>query len=98
MPIDRAHRHHEAHGAESELANAKVASPMWAFTLLEGRNDTDDDAQALADLARGFAEKYGKSPRISLIPYNAAPGLSFARSARMEAFRDALHARGVGSI
>lgn len=98
MPIDRAHPLEEVLEAIGEHARATGRSPMWAFTLLEGRNDTDDDARALADLARSFAEKHGKYPRISLIPYNAAPGLPFSRSARMEAFRDALHARGVGSI
>jgi 23S rRNA (adenine2503-C2)-methyltransferase len=98
MPIDRAHPLDEVLEAAGEHARVTGRSPMWAFTLLEGQNDSDDDARALADLARSFAEKHGKSPRISLIPYNAAPGLPFARSARMEAFRDALHARGVGSI
>jgi 23S rRNA (adenine2503-C2)-methyltransferase len=98
MPIDRAHPLEEVLSAVGEHARATGRSPMWAFTLLEGRNDTAEDAGALADLARSFAEKHGKSPRISLIPYNAAPGLPFARSARMEAFRDALRARGVGSI
>jgi 23S rRNA (adenine2503-C2)-methyltransferase len=98
MPIDRAHPLEDVLKAVGEHARATGRSPMWAFTLLEGQNDTDDDARALADLARSFAETYGKSPRISLIPYNAAPGLPFARSSRMEAFRDALRAGGVGSI
>ncbi|NUQ78920.1 MAG: radical SAM protein [Polyangiaceae bacterium] len=98
MPIERAHPLEEVLEAVGEHARATGRSPMWAFTLLEGRNDTPDDARALSDLARSFGEKHGKFPRISLIPYNAAPGLPFARSARMEAFRDALHARGIGSI
>jgi 23S rRNA (adenine2503-C2)-methyltransferase len=98
MPIDRAHPLEDVLKAVGEHARTTGRSPMWAFTLLEGQNDTDDDARALADLARSFADTYGKSPRISLIPYNAAPGLPFARSSRMEAFRDALRAGGVGSI
>jgi 23S rRNA (adenine2503-C2)-methyltransferase len=34
-------------------------------------NDLDDDAHALAALARSFAERAGVRPRISVIPYNA---------------------------
>lgn len=98
MPIDAAHPLTEVLEAAGEHARATGRSPMWAYTLLEGQNDADEDAAALADLALAFAAKHGKAPRLSLIPYNAAPDLPFARSPRMDAFRDALHARGVGSI
>jgi 23S rRNA (adenine2503-C2)-methyltransferase len=98
MPIDRAHPLAEVLEAAGEHAEATGRSPMWAYTLLEGQNDADEDAAALADLALAFAQKHGKAPRLSLIPYNAAPDLPFTRSPRMDAFRDALHARGVGSI
>jgi 23S rRNA (adenine2503-C2)-methyltransferase len=36
--------------------------------------------------------------RLSLIPYNAVDGAGFARSSRMEAFRDVFRARGIGTI
>jgi 23S rRNA (adenine2503-C2)-methyltransferase len=75
---------------------------MWAYTLLAGLNDGDEDAHALAGLAAAFAERWGVRPRLSLIPYNEVAPLEgrFGRSsdARLEAFRAALRARGIGSI
>jgi 23S rRNA (adenine2503-C2)-methyltransferase len=44
---------------------------MWAITLLAGVNDTDEDARALALLARDFEMRAGVRPRISIVPYNA---------------------------
>jgi 23S rRNA (adenine2503-C2)-methyltransferase len=72
---------------------------MFAYTLLAGVNDADEDAAALADLAVSFGEQHGTTPRLSLIPYNAiGPGDVFARSDRLDAFRAVLRARGVGTI
>jgi 23S rRNA (adenine2503-C2)-methyltransferase len=45
--------------------------PLFAYTLLAGKNDTEQDATALAAVVKSFAESYGKRPRLSLIPYNA---------------------------
>lgn len=73
--------------------------PMWAVTLLAGVNDTVADADALARLALGFAERAGVPPRISVIPFNPieAEGASFERTdgAREAAFRDVLRRAGV---
>lgn len=103
MPIDGAHPLEEVLEAAGEHARATGRSPMFAFTLLEGRNDSDEDAEALASLARGFTERWGVSPRLSLIPYNAISSAAFAedpftRSPRLEAFRAVLRSRGVGTI
>lgn len=98
MPIDGVHPLEETLKAAGEHARATGRSPMWAYTLLAGHNDADEDALALAELALAEGAKHGKMPRLSLIPYNTAPGLPFERSARMEAFRGVLHARGVGTI
>ncbi len=43
---------------------------MFAYTLLAHRNDSDDDAKALAALVRDFAARFGVRPRLSLIPFN----------------------------
>ena len=44
---------------------------MWAVTLLDGVNDSDDDARALANRALAFADATGKRPRLSIIAYNS---------------------------
>lgn len=100
MPIDRAHPLAEVLEAAGEHAKATRMAPMFAYTLLEGDNDEPADAEALAGLVRGFEERHGVRPRLSLIPYNRIGDDRFRRSAadRLEAFRAELRARGVGSI
>ncbi len=71
MPIDEAQPLREVIEAVEEHARATGLSPMWAVTPLAGVNDTDEDAQALADLVRGFTERTGIRPRVSVVPYNA---------------------------
>ncbi len=97
MPIDRAHAFDEVIDACVEHTKKTGYSPMWAVTPLAGVNDTDEDALALADLARRFTERAGKRPRISVIPFNAIEGDPFARSPRHRAFRDVMASVGVFS-
>jgi 23S rRNA (adenine2503-C2)-methyltransferase len=102
MPIDRTHALDEVLEAAVEHARATGYSPMWAVTLLEGVNDTEADARALAALAQKFAESTGGiRPRISVIPYNAL-GVAddpYLRSHddREEAFRTHMRQAGVGT-
>jgi 23S rRNA (adenine2503-C2)-methyltransferase len=104
MPIDAAQPLDDVIEAAGEHARATGLSPMFAYTLLAGHNDGDDDAAALADLCTGFRARHGVGARLSLIPFNAGThdggtlGSPFARSDRMDAFRAELRARGVGSI
>jgi 23S rRNA (adenine2503-C2)-methyltransferase len=72
-------------------------APMWAVTLLDGVNDGDPHAAALAARARRFREVAGVAPRISVIPYNEIPGDPFRRSRREAAFRDILGEAGLAS-
>jgi 23S rRNA (adenine2503-C2)-methyltransferase len=66
--------------------------------LLDGINDSDADAHALAARATAFRAATGLVPRISLLDYNATgDGDRFARSARMPAFRAVLSATGLAS-
>jgi 23S rRNA (adenine2503-C2)-methyltransferase len=90
MPIAKAHPLDEVLAACADHARATGLSPMWAVTLLAGVNDSDDDARALAALATRFAAATGRTPRISIIAYNASPGDSFTRSDREAAYRAAL--------
>jgi len=99
MPIDGAHPLEDVLAAAGEHARATRHAPMFAYTLLAGVNDADEDAAALASLAITFGEQHGTTPRLSLIPYNAiGPGDVFARSERLDAFRAVLRARKVGTI
>lgn len=100
MPIDKAHPFTEVLSASVEHAKITGMSPMWAVTLLAGVNDGVDDAHALADAVASFRERTGRTPRLSVIPYNriaegAEDPFTRADDDRETAFRDALRARGV---
>ena len=90
MPIDGAHALDDVLAAAEDHARVTGLSPMWAVTLLDGVNDSDDEAHALADRARAFREATGRMPRISIIAYNAAPGDMHSRSPREREYRAAL--------
>jgi 23S rRNA (adenine2503-C2)-methyltransferase len=98
MPIERSHALDDVLDAAAEHARVTGLSPMWAVTPLAGVNDSPDDARALADLARAFAERTGVRPRISVIPYNAiGEGDPFARASEEAhvAFEAAMAEHGV---
>lgn len=97
MPIEASHALDEVLEAAAYHVAASGQSPMFAVTPLAGVSDTDADADALADVVRGFAERTGKRPRLSLVPYNPVPGDPFERTgeARFAAFRARLAERGV---
>jgi 23S rRNA (adenine2503-C2)-methyltransferase len=71
MPIDAAHPLDEVIDAAVEHARLTGLAPMWAVTPLAGVNDSDEDAAALAALARRFEAAAGVRPRVSVVPYNA---------------------------
>jgi 23S rRNA (adenine2503-C2)-methyltransferase len=103
MPIADRHDLDDVIAASAEHAERTGHAPMWAVTLLDGINDSDDDARALAERVLAFAARTGRRPRISLLDYNAigedASGVAdpFRRSRRMPAFRDVLSAAGLPS-
>jgi len=97
MPIDEVHPLDEVLAAVEEHARTTGLAPMWAVTPLAGVNDTEDDARALADLARAFAARTGIRPRLSVVPYNpiGEPGADpFARG-DVPRFVDHLAAQGL---
>jgi len=59
------------------------------YTLIAGVNDSDNDADRLAAIARGLPSK------INLIPYNPVPGLPYHRPApeQVERFAERLYPR-----
>jgi 23S rRNA (adenine2503-C2)-methyltransferase len=99
MPIDGAHPLAEVYAAAVEHATLTELSPLWAVTLLAGVNDGEEDAVALATLARRFHTDTGRTPRISVIPYNriaddASDPFRRVTDEAERRFRDALHAAG----
>ncbi|MCU0659366.1 MAG: radical SAM protein [Polyangiaceae bacterium] len=99
MPIDKAHPLEDVLEAAAEHARLTGMAPLWAVTLLQGVNDSDEDARALAALARSFAEKTGVRPRVSIVPYNriddATDPFHRVPDAGLEAFRDAMASAGI---
>jgi 23S rRNA (adenine2503-C2)-methyltransferase len=100
MPIEKSHSLAEVMDAAAEHVAATGLAPMWAVTLLAGVNDSAEHADRLADVVLSFRERTGKTPRLSVIPYNSigAPD-PFGRTGdeAENAFRDRLRARGVFS-
>lgn len=95
MPIADRHGLEDVLEATADHARATGLAPMWAVTLLDGVNDGDADAAALAERAAAFAAATGVRPRISIVAYNAIdPGGAdpFRRSPREAAFRAVLAA------
>jgi 23S rRNA (adenine2503-C2)-methyltransferase len=98
MPIEAVHPLESVLAAVGAHTLETRHAPLFAYTLLAGTNDSPDDARALARVARDFAERYGKRPRLSLIPYNAiGPGDPYRRceDAAESLFRETLVAEGV---
>jgi 23S rRNA (adenine2503-C2)-methyltransferase len=63
----------------------------FEYVLLDGVNDTPQDARRLVKLLHGVRAK------VNLIPLNEAPGIPFGRpsDARVDAFAEALAERGI---
>jgi 23S rRNA (adenine2503-C2)-methyltransferase len=73
-------------------------APMFAWTLLGGVNDGDDEIAALAALIDRFVARADIKPRISLLRYNpigADDRFQPADPCRTEAFRSVLGSRGI---
>ena len=100
MPIADRHELDEVLEATAHHARTTGLAPMWAVTLLDGVNDGEADAAALAERAAAFAAATSVRPRISIVAYNAiAEGDAdpFRRSTREAAFRAVLSAAGLPS-
>ncbi len=65
----------------------------FEYILIDGVNDTQEQATILAGIAAGLEAK------VNLIPYNNVEGLAWARPplARQKAFQHTLHSRGVAA-
>ena len=65
----------------------------FEYILIDGINDTEEQARALVSLAAGLEAK------VNLIPYNTVEGLNWNRPplARQQAFQNILRSRGVSA-
>lgn len=65
----------------------------FEYVMLDGVNDSDDDARRLVKLIRGIPAK------VNLIPFNEWPGSPYRRSTweRIQAFADIIHKAGYAS-
>jgi 23S rRNA (adenine2503-C2)-methyltransferase len=89
MPINRRYPLAELMEAARRYAAAIDDRVTFEYVVIEGQNDTRDDALRLAALVRGVPCK------INLIPYNPNPQFDLKRpdESRLIAFRDILYPR-----
>jgi 23S rRNA (adenine2503-C2)-methyltransferase len=98
MPIAERHSFDDVIEATAFHARTTGLSPMWAVTLLDGVNDSEADARALAERALAFTADTGVRPRISIVAYNAIGGDDpFVRSSHEAAYRAVLSDAGLAS-
>lgn len=102
MPISKVFPLEATLEAAVEHTRLTSLAPMWALTLLDGINDTEDDARLLAGLALDFTRRTGIRPRISTIAYNpTGPAghdiFSPTSFERERAFRSVLHGFGLAT-
>ena len=91
MPVNRKYPLQTLLSACRELPLPRRKRITFEYVMLEGRNDSLDDARRLGKLLRGIPSK------VNLIPFNPFPGSGFASTARpaIEVFRSALLRQGV---
>jgi 23S rRNA (adenine2503-C2)-methyltransferase len=102
MPIAERHAFDDVLDAVAFHARTTGLSPMWAVTLLDGINDSEADARALAARVTAFTAATGVRPRISIIAYNSISSADddddpFRRSTREAAYRAVLSDAGLAS-
>jgi 23S rRNA (adenine2503-C2)-methyltransferase len=91
MPVNRAWNLETLMRAVRAYPLAPRQSVFFEYVMLDGVNDTPEDAQRLARLLRGIRAK------VNLIPFNDWPGSTFRRPplARILAFQSLLLDAGV---
>ncbi len=91
VPINRKYTLNDLIEACKRFPVAKRRRITFEYVLLDGVNDTPDDARRLVKLLGGIKAK------VNLLPLNAAAGIEFARPSdeRVNAFAKILAERGV---
>ncbi len=95
MPINKRWPLSELLSACKEFQESLKPGELFTFeyVLLDGVNDSDDDARRLANLLN----RHGLKAKVNLIPHNPADGLPYNPSpeARVQSFKRILEAKGV---
>lgn len=94
VPINKRWNIDELLGALREYPSLSNSERItFEYVMLDGVNDTDEDARRLIRLIRGIPAK------INLIPFNEWPGTPYKRSSweRIEAFADIIYKAGYAS-
>jgi 23S rRNA (adenine2503-C2)-methyltransferase len=93
MPVNRAYPLAKLLPAVKHFGERHGRMVTLEFILLEGVNDSDDQAERLRDIARDL------HAHVNLIPYNTVEGLPWARPSveRQEAFADVLRAARIST-
>jgi 23S rRNA (adenine2503-C2)-methyltransferase len=98
MPINKRWNLHELMKSAKELQKSLKRGERFTFeyVMLGGVNDSDRDANELADLLERYALRRVK---INLIPHNAAEQLNYHSSApeHVKRFKNILESRGVSA-
>jgi 23S rRNA (adenine2503-C2)-methyltransferase len=91
MPVNRKYALAELMAACARYVGATKRKVFFEYVMLEGVNDDDDSARALAKLMRGHLY------HVNLMPYNATPDapLHGTSEGRIRAFQAVLTAAGV---
>ena len=93
MPVNRKYPLAELLSACSYFASRKKQRLTFEFILIEGVNDSADQARKLAAIAHSLKAK------VNLIPYNTVPGLEWRRPSAQtqESFLAVLRKQGVAA-
>jgi len=94
VPLNRKYRIAEVLDACSQYVGEGRRRVTIEYVMLEGVNDSDAQARALARVLRKVPSK------VNLIPFNPFPETRYRRSStrRIDRFRDILHAAGIVTI
>jgi len=94
MPVNRKYPIRDLIAAAREYADKTRRRVSFEYVLLQGKNDTPEEADALV---RALRSEPGLLCHVNLIPWNPVGGEGLARSSRerVNAFRDRLERQGV---
>jgi 23S rRNA (adenine2503-C2)-methyltransferase len=94
MPVNRKYPIRDLIAAAREYADKTRRRVSFEYVLLQGKNDTPEEADALV---RALRSEPGLLCHVNLIPWNPVGGEGLARSTRerVNAFRDRLERQGV---
>jgi 23S rRNA (adenine2503-C2)-methyltransferase len=94
MPVNKRYDLEALIGVCKEFPLKRHRRITFEYVMLEGENDSDDDARRVVKLLRGIPTK------VNLIPFNAHPLSSFRRPSdeRVTAFQRILHDGGLNAF